>query len=87
MVNALKYSSGERDVIISTEDLGNKERIIVSNETDRLTEGDLDSIWTPFYRLDKVRDRDGHGLGLSIVRGILENHKSKFGVYFLKIKL
>lgn len=87
VVNALKYSSGERDVIISTEDLGNKERIIVSNETDRLTEGDFDSIWTPFYRLDKVRDRDGHGLGLSIVRGILENHKSKFGVYFSEDKV
>ena len=52
-----------------------------------MTEGDLDSIWTPFYRLDKVRDRDGHGLGLSIVRGILENHKSKFGVYFSEEKI
>lgn len=81
VVNAIKYSSGDRDVIIEAIDKGNVCRIIISNESDKLSEDDLDNIWTPFYRVDKARDRDGHGLGLSIVRGILENHKSNFGVY------
>lgn len=81
VVNAIKYSSGERDVTIEVVERGNLYRIIISNETDKLSEEDLNNIWTPFYRVDKARDRDGHGLGLAIVRGILENHKSNFGVY------
>lgn len=81
VVNALKYSTGDREVTITVEDIENKYKIIISNESENLSEDDLENIWTPFYRVNKARDRDGHGLGLAIVRGILENHKSNFGVY------
>lgn len=81
VVNALKYSTGDREVTITVEDIENKYKVIISNESENLSEDDLENIWTPFYRVNKARDRDGHGLGLAIVRGILENHKSNFGVY------
>lgn len=81
VVNALKYSTGDREVTITVDDIENKYKIIISNESENLSEDDLENIWTPFYRVNKARDRDGHGLGLAIVRGILENHKSAFGVY------
>lgn len=81
VVNALKYSTGDRDIIIKVEDQQDKYRVIISNESENLSEDDLENIWTPFYRVDKARDRDGHGLGLAIVRGILEKHKSALGVY------
>lgn len=81
VVNALKYSTGDREVTITVEDIEDRYRVIISNESENLSEDDLENIWTPFYRVNKARDRDGHGLGLAIVRGILENHKSKFGVY------
>lgn len=81
VVNALKYSTGDREVTITVDDIENKYKIIISNESENLSEDDLENIWTPFYRVNKARDRDGHGLGLAIVRGILENHKSNFGVY------
>lgn len=81
VVNALKYSTGDREVTITVEDIENRYKVIISNESENLSEDDLENIWTPFYRVNKVRDRDGHGLGLAIVRGILENHKSNFGVY------
>ena len=81
VINALKYSTGDREVTISVDEIGNKYKIIISNESENLSEDDLENIWTPFYRVNKARDRDGHGLGLAIVRGILENHKSNFGVY------
>ena len=81
MINALKYSTGDREVTISVDEIGNKYKIIISNESENLSEDDLENIWTPFYRVNKARDRDGHGLGLAIVRGILENHRSDFGVY------
>lgn len=81
VVNALKYSTGDREVTITVEDIENRYKVIISNESENLSEDDLANIWTPFYRVNKARDRDGHGLGLAIVRGILENHKSNFGVY------
>lgn len=81
VVNALKYSTGDREVTITVDDIENKYKIIISNESENLSEDDLENIWTPFYRVNKARDRDEHGLGLAIVRGILENHKSNFGVY------
>lgn len=81
VVNALKYSTGDRDITIKVEDQQDKYRVIISNESENLSEDDLENIWTPFYRVDKARDRDGHGLGLAIVRGILEKHKSALGVY------
>ena len=81
VVNALKYSTGDREVTITVDDIENKYKVIISNESENLSEDDLENIWTPFYRVNKARDRDGHGLGLAIVRGILENHKSNFGVY------
>lgn len=81
IVNALKYSTGDREVTITVDDIENKYKVIISNESENLSEDDLENIWTPFYRVNKARDRDGHGLGLAIVRGILENHKSNFGVY------
>lgn len=81
VVNALKYSTGDREITIKVEDQQDKYRVIISNESENLSEDDLENIWTPFYRVDKARDRDGHGLGLAIVRGILEKHKSALGVY------
>lgn len=81
VVNALKYSTGDREITITVEDIENRYKVIISNESENLSEDDLENIWTPFYRVNKARDRDGHGLGLAIVRGILENHKSNFGVY------
>ena len=81
VVNALKYSTGDREVTITVDDIENRYKVIISNESENLSEDDLGNIWTPFYRVNKARDRDGHGLGLAIVRGILENHKSNFGVY------
>lgn len=79
VVNALKYSTGDREVTITVDDIENRYKVIISNESENLSEDDLENIWTPFYRVNKARD--GHGLGLAIVRGILENHKSNFGVY------
>ena len=45
-------------------------------------EEDLKVIWERYYRVDKAHKRSskGSGLGLSIVKGILECHKFKYGV-------
>lgn len=67
--NALKYepAGGRIDLTLKTE----KHRAVFSvrNETSRIPEEDLPHVFERFYRSDKARtSRDGHGLGLAIVR-------------------
>ncbi len=81
IVNAIKYSTGDEAVEVITEKKNEKCKIIVRNRSDHLKEKDLETIWTPFVRLDSAIGKDGHGLGLAIVAGVLENHKCKYGVY------
>ncbi len=42
----------------------------------------IESIWDPFYKSDEARTRKygGTGLGLAISKGILDRHKSNYGV-------
>lgn len=81
IVNAIKYSTGNEAIEIKVEKETDRCKIIVKNKSENLKEKDLDTIWNPFVRLDSAIGKDGHGLGLAIVAGILENHKSDYGVY------
>ena len=75
--NSFKYVEPEGDITIKVKD--NKFSI---ENTSNISEKELHSIWQPFYRADKARDRKlGTGLGLAIVKEILENHNLKYGVY------
>lgn len=84
LVNAMKYSSGEKKIKIWTEEtLDNKVRINVFNSGSYIDEQDLENIWNSFYKADKARTRDGgsRGLGLSIVKAIAASHKNSCGAY------
>lgn len=71
IVNAIKYSSERRLEVEVTND-----KICVTNPCDNLQEEELEFIWTHFYKADKARSRDkgSVGLGLAIVRTILNLH-------------
>ena len=79
--NAIKYKTGDSPIKIKLEENKNRCIVTVSNESKNLQKKDLDTIWNPFVRLDSAIGKEGHGLGLAIVAGVLENHKSKYGVY------
>ena len=79
--NAVKYSTDDKIVTVTVEDNSDKYKFIISNHSKNLTENDLKNIWTPFIRLDSSIGKEGHGLGLAIVAGILDKHNSKHGVY------
>lgn len=80
--NAIKYTP-EDGVINIDVDVFEKEVIVkVKDSGIGIPEKDLPRIFERFYRVDKTRSRDvgGSGLGLSIVKHILEAHSSRITV-------
>ena len=57
-------------------------RLSVFNTGRPIPEEDLDKIWIKFYKVDKARTREygGSGIGLSLVKAIMEGMHQKFGV-------
>ncbi len=59
-----------------------KVRVSVFNTGSHIPEEDLDHVWDKFFKVDKARTREygGSGVGLSIVRAIMESFHQEFGV-------
>lgn len=57
-------------------------RVHVWNQGENIPLEEMDKIWEKFYRIDKARSRSmgGTGIGLSIVRAILQAHGGSCGV-------
>ena len=57
-------------------------RILVKNTGDNIPEESIPKLWDKFYKIDKARTREygGSGIGLSIVKAIMESLKQKYGV-------
>ncbi len=83
--NAIKNAkevNGEKYIEITIKKENNKARISVFNTGKPISEEKIDRIWGRFYKADESRNRDdgGSGIGLSIVRAIMNNYNSKYGV-------
>ncbi|MBP5223418.1 MAG: two-component sensor histidine kinase, partial [Lachnospiraceae bacterium] len=80
--NALHYCTGEKRVEISLEETEDKIRVKVFNTGKQIPEESLPFLWDKFYKVDKARTREygGSGVGLSIVKAIMESMHQKYGV-------
>lgn len=76
IVNSIKYSNGEKWLKVSSSNGGKTTKIIVEDKGLGMTKSDLRKIFQPFYRSRSVVDAQihGNGLGLSIVKQIVESH-------------
>ncbi len=76
--NAAKYSAGKPvDVSIIENTAGRNETCISIRDYGKgIEQTEIKNIFEPFYRIDKSRDKkvSGYGLGLSIVKKILDLH-------------
>ena len=80
--NALNHLDGEKVIWIEIDECGNDVKVTVRNTGANIPQGELPNIWTKFYKVDKSRTREygGSGVGLSIVKAIMESHHKKYGV-------
>ena len=83
VVNSLKYGTENGFTKVSVEDYNNDKIIIkVSDNGEGIDRKHLPRLFERFYRIDKNRSRKkgGSGLGLSIVKHIIEAHQEQIFV-------
>ena len=79
--NALNHVDGEKVIEIKVVRLDGKVRVTVFNTGQPIPKDDLEKIWIKFYKVDKARTRayGGSGIGLSIVKAIMDSFHQKCG--------
>lgn len=80
--NALNHLDYDKNIhIYMTEDMEHVQ-VHVFNTGNHIPDEDLEKVWIKFYKVDKARTREygGSGIGLSIVKAIMDSHKQPYGV-------
>jgi len=75
--NAIKYSPERTSIIISTILESDFLRVVVDDRGYGIPNGDLEKIWQKFYRVARDgqdKEKESTGLGLSLVKEIIEQH-------------
>jgi signal transduction histidine kinase len=75
--NAVKFTPEGGSIKVNIKDLGNKIQIIVTDTGIGIKEDKLDVIFERFKQIDSLltRKREGSGIGLSLVKALVEMHK------------
>jgi len=80
ITNAFKYTSQNHKVEININDNASNFVFEVKNYGAHIAEENLSKIWLPFYRENVDIDKTSTGMGLYIVKEILNTHKIKYDV-------
>ena len=83
MSNAIRHSPNNSEIEIKTEIDNENCYISISDQGEGVIEESLEKIFEPFHRLDTSRNREtgGFGLGLSLVKQIVELHKGSVNAF------
>ncbi len=86
--NAINYTGKDKKVTIRVVDKGKSFLVEIVDTGKGIKSDDLPYIWDKYYKNEKNHKRNvvGTGIGLSIVRNILEQHKFLYGVHSKKSK-
>lgn len=81
--NAIRYSPQNGQITISFEKNSKYCLLKIHDEGEGVNDKDLEKIFEPFFRLDSSRNRQtgGFGLGLSLVKRILDLHKGSVAAF------
>lgn len=80
--NALNHVDENKIIKVEIIEKDGIVRVSVFNSGKRIPESELENIWIKFYKVDKARTRayGGNGIGLSIVKAIMDRHGRECGV-------
>lgn len=82
--NAISHTADDKPITISLTKDEDCAKLSVENFGKKIEERDMEHLWDAFYKSDKARTRNGKnnvGLGLYIVRTIIEKHGGTYGVH------
>lgn len=80
--NAINHAQGGKIVEVKIIPMEKCVRVAVFNTGEPIPEEEIPKLWDKFYKVDKARTREygGSGIGLSIVKAIMEAHNKGYGV-------
>ena len=80
--NAVNHVGEDKTVIVTQTVSRGKVLIEVTDHGEGIPADKLEYIWERYYKVDKEHRRGviGSGLGLSIVKSILDAHNARYGV-------
>lgn len=80
--NAIEHTGEDLRVIITVKKQIDSVLISIKDTGVGLTEEEKQLVWNRYYKKEKKHKRNviGSGIGLSIVKGILESHKCEYGI-------
>ena len=82
LTNAIHHVENEKRIEVRIVSENGKARISVFNSGKPIPEEDIPKLWDKFYKVDKAHTREygGNGIGLSIVKAVMESFHQKYGV-------
>lgn len=82
MINAVNHTGKNKKIEAKVTTFGKRIKVQIKDNGVGIAKENLPNIWTRYYKVDKTykRTTTGSGLGLSIVKNILEKHNSNYGV-------
>ena len=78
--NAIKFSNPGSELMISSSEKNGELAVSVANYGVEISKSDYDAIFGKFFQCDKSRASEGNGIGLSIVKHIVNLHNGKITV-------
>ena len=82
ITNAVNHCQNEKKISAFITESGDTVRVHIANTGANIPADQIENIWNKFYKVDKARSREygGNGIGLSIVKAIMEQHGKECGV-------
>lgn len=79
--NAIRHTPGQTTVTVTIKSSGNSIHIEITDDGPGIPAEDMSRVFDRFVRLDTSRTHDGNGLGLSMVKAIVQLHAGTIVLY------
>lgn len=78
--NAIKYSPDGREIEVNISDMGESVSVSVTNVGEPIPDEAKEKIFVKFYQLDESHSGEGNGVGLAVVKRVVELHEGAIEV-------